>query len=97
MKTWDMRTSKGKIQNRSLAKLRKLLKYIGRNRARYARHIGRHRGKYGLLTGFALGGASGLKKGLGLANYSPGDKKTFRDIKAEQKALRRLLQKQQKR
>ena len=81
-----MRKSKGKMSKKKLAKLRKLLK-----------HIGRHKGKYGLLTGFVIGGTSGLKRGLGLANYSPGDKRAFRDIKAEQKALRRLLQQQTRR
>ena len=78
--------SKKKMSKKQVSKLRRLL-----------RHLGRHKGKYGFLSGFVLGGASGIKRGLGLANYSPGDKRTFRDIKAEQKALRRLLQQKQTR
>ena len=81
-----MKKSKGKMSKKKLAKLRALLK-----------HLGRHKGKYGFLAGLGTGGILGIDRGISLANYSPGDKRALKRLTKEQKTLRRLLQQQQRR
>ena len=80
------RRKKKKVPKKRLDRLRRLIKHLGRNR-----------GKYGLITGLGVGGGFGLKKGLALANYSPGDKKTLAQIKREQKHLIQIINQNKRR